>query len=121
MKLTELEAVFVSNYNHVDESFHEQPQIDGAQGVMFICPKCQGHQVLVWFRNPRNAPVVPATAEPGADKGKGPSRWTASGTGLNDLTLDPSVNLDTEEARKSLKEYPNTCLWHGWVKYGDAA
>lgn len=40
MKLRDLDACFVANYR-VDrdgDSFSEQDSIDGAQGVMFICP-----------------------------------------------------------------------------------
>lgn len=121
-KLRDLDATFVAKYDAAADSFVEQPEIEGAQGVMFICPKCQGHCVLCWFRNPRNAPPVPDTADPGAAKdGKPASRWIAAGSSLDDLSLEPSVNLDTEQAREALKQNPNVCLWHGWVKNGEAA
>ncbi len=110
MKLTDLDACFVARYDAAEDSFFEQNEIVGAQGVMFNCPVCGLHSVLCWFKNPIDAPKVPDTAAPG------PGRWEASGTGLSDLTLNPSVNLDTERARKY-----NSCLWHGWVKNGDAA
>jgi hypothetical protein len=36
MKLRDLDACFVAN--DTDESFQEQEGINGAQGVMFVCP-----------------------------------------------------------------------------------
>ncbi len=112
MKLLDLDATFLSDYS--DGRLHHHPTLDGAQGVMFVCPLCQGHCVLLWFSNPINAVLVPNDALP-------KPRWTASGTGLNDLTLTPSVNLDTESAREAITKGLNSCLWHGWVKNGDAA
>lgn len=41
----------------------------------------------------------------------------AASTGLDDLTLTPSINLDTEEMRP----YPEACKWHGFVTNGVAA
>ena len=38
-------------------------------------------------------------------KGGGPSRWAVSGTCLDDLTTDPSVDCG---------------CWHGWIRNGDA-
>ena len=110
MRLTELDACFCAKVDFSTGNFSEQNEIDGAQGVMFDCPLCQSHSVLVWFKNPLNAACVPDDMFPR------PGRWTATGTGLSDLTLNPSINLDTESARKH-----NSCLWHGWVKNGDAA
>ena len=71
-----------------------------ANGIWFLCPKCQRHGVLCW------TPEVPAGIAPG------PGRWKMSGTGFDDLTLHPSVNLDTDGTG---------CRWHGWVKNGEAA
>lgn len=107
MKLRELEATFVGKATA--NSFNEQDTIDGAQGIMFDCPLCHRHSVLCWFSNPINAPIVPADMEPG------PGRWEASGSSIDDLTLNPSVNLDTQNAREH-----KSCLWHGWVKNGNA-
>ena len=111
MKLTDLDGCFISQYK--DGNFHEQRELSGAQGVMFICPLCQGHMVACWFKNPIGAEVVPADAEPK------PGRWTQSGNGLNDLTLSPSVNLDCKTP-EYYQQHPNACRWHGWVKNGDA-
>jgi len=67
-----------------------------AGGVTFLCPKCRftdQHSLLVWFAG-RN---VPAGVTPG------PGRWHATGTGLANLTLRPSILL------------PTGCQWHGHV------
>jgi hypothetical protein len=69
-----------------------------ADGVIFTCPKCGGHQVLSWFSG-----RVPPDAKPG------PGRSTPSGTGIDDLTLHPSIDLSKAG-----------CGWHGWVKNGEA-
>lgn len=109
MKLTELEATFVARFNPADKSFWEQSEIGGAQGVMFVCPKCQGHSVLIWFKSPLNATMVPPDAFP-----KNEHRWEFSGTSIEDLSLFPSVDLSKGE------HSPADCLWHGWVKNGTA-
>lgn len=108
MKLRELDANFVGNATQ--DSFVEQENIDGAQGIMFDCPLCHGHSVLCWFSNPINAAKVADELEPK------PGRWKASGSSIDDLTLEPSVNLDNQNARDH-----KACLWHGWVRNGDAA
>lgn len=115
MKLRDLDASFCSKVDFNTGNFYEQESIDGAQGVMFDCPLCHRHSVICWFKNPCNAPIVPADMQPG------PGRWEASGASLDDLTLDPSVNLDVPRTEEQKRLYPNTCLWHGWVRNGDAA
>lgn len=114
MRLGDLDASFCSKVDFTNGNLHEQESIDGAQGVMFVCPLCRGHRVLCWFKNPIKAPRVPDNMQPG------PGRWEASGTSLDDLTLNPSVNLDVPRTEEQKRLYPNTCLWHGWVKNGDA-
>lgn len=117
MKLRDLDACFVADYRMSgnSDSYREQDSIEGAQGLLFICPLCGGHSVLCWFRNPRNAPRVPDNVEPG------PGRWTVSGNGLDDLTLYPSVDLDTESTRKAEAQGYKVCKWHGHVENGGAA
>lgn len=80
-----------------------------AQGILFQCPACagpdgSGHYVLVWFADRG----VPSEAEP-------KPRWHASGTGLDDLTLTPSINLDVPGPNG---EPAIGCRWHGWVRGG---
>ncbi len=105
--LSDLEATFVGKYNPTSDSFFEGLTFSEAQGVMFTCPLCEGHQVLCWFKDRG----VPDSAEPG------PGRWTPTGTSIKDLTLSPSVNLDTKTP-EFYQQYPNTCRWHGWVANG---
>jgi hypothetical protein len=119
-KIRDLDGTFLSNANAVAGTFREQPEMAGAQGVMFQCPVCsQGkeavttqsgrqavmgaHYVICWFKG-----MVPDEMKPG------PGRWDASGTGLDDLTLNPSVNLDLPDNQ------PGSCKWHGWVQNGVA-
>lgn len=108
-KLRDLDANLVGHYDVETGGFAFMPDMDGAQGVWFCCPLCSDHYMLCWFTNPRNAPRVPDDADPK------PGRWEASGTGLDDLTLNPSVSLDTPLAREH-----GTCRWHGWVQLGEA-
>lgn len=77
--------------------------IGRAQGVMFLCPACFAtkgpkgtESVICWF----DGRGVPADALPG------PGRWSVSGVGFDDLSLSPSVNVDSGH-------------WHGWVTNGE--
>lgn len=120
MRLVDLDAQFIGAYH--DKGYRRLDAIEGAQGIVFQCPKCaegkpraegggiQGaHYVVCWFRNPRGAAPVPPDAQPG------PGRWWVEGTGLDDLSFvagDPPL--------------PNSvllkggCNWHGYVTKGDA-
>ena len=95
-KLTDLDATFVCHT--MNGGFAEVKTLAEANGVMFDCPKCGRHSVLCWDR------TIPQPITPG------PGRWDMTGTGIADLTLSPSVNLE-----------PHGCQWHGWVRNGDAA
>lgn len=124
--LRELEAVFVGRYK-TGGSFYEQGDVmAGAQGLLFDCPltrhvcegravppgtrPCHGHSIIVWFANAG----VPAEAHPAY-------RWTASGTGLDDLTLTPSINLDIPWVDAKGVQHPSSCSWHGFVTRGVAS
>jgi hypothetical protein len=126
MRLRDLDAQFVG-HQHDNTYWPQGDVIDGAQGVLFQCPKCAigceageedgrrfvrgAHYVLIWFANPQNAPVAGTEAD-----SEPHHRWTFGGSSIDDLTLSPSVNLDIP----SLIEVDH-CRWHGWVKNGDAA
>ena len=87
-----------------------------AQGVMLWCP-CgfnkpeyplaggRPHAVIVPFNG------LPLPADFGPQNSSNPAgprpRWSASGTDLNDLTVNPSVAVGTPEC------------WHGWIKNGE--
>lgn len=97
-KLRDLDATFVQHIG--SGNFNEVNTLREANGVLFDCPKCGRHSVLAWDRS------IAADIEPK------PGRWTFSGTCIDDLTLDPSVDLSRSGVG---------CLWHGWVKNGDAS
>jgi hypothetical protein len=115
VKLADLEPTFLGQYREDDggrASYRQLDSVEGAQGVLFICPKCGNHSVLCWFVNPRNAPRVPDSAFPR------PGRWTFSGDTFDVLTLTPSVDLSqvTDENPK----HPSRCYWHGFLTNGEA-
>lgn len=74
-----------------------------AQGVMLLCPGCYvknggevgTHSIEVTFRD-RGVPDHLGSH----DRNGQPSRWAASGTGLRDLSLSPSVDCG---------------CWHGFI------
>lgn len=121
MKLSDLNATFLGDVQ-TDGSCKQQDGIDGAQGVMFQCPKCAAgkqveeidgrrcvpgvHHIICWFRNPRNAQPVPDWLDPK------PGRWYFKGNSLEDLTFTGpgmcSVLLTSG------------CGWHGHVRRGEA-
>ena len=102
MKLSELEPEFVQWTG--EQSWKAVDSLAAATGLWFLCPKCfrenggiiGTHMVICWD------PTVPQTVLPG------PGRWAMTGTGLDDLTLSPSVNLSGPG-----------CGWHGFVKDGE--
>lgn len=124
MKLTELDAHFLANYRTEDGAtcYDLHPTLDGAQGIIFQCPKCAegkergeengrkfvrgAHRVVCWFGNPINGEPVPADASPL------PGRWNPSGTGLDDLTF-----VGPGAASVLLT---GGCGWHGFVRNGEA-
>jgi hypothetical protein len=107
-KLANLDAHFIRIMVHgvcdpePDHYYEQVYNIADAQCVVFQCPQClntDGHYVQCWFRERG----VPDDETPGG-------RWIASGTGLSDLTLTPSVHLSG----------PGGCGWHGFVTDGRA-
>jgi len=120
MKLTDLDATFV----RYGESLHEVDTTSGkrtimlereihvvtlgeAQGIRFQCPRCfstSGHYVGVSFEGRG----VPDHLGSQGRNGK-PSRWTVSGTGIEDLSLSPSIDIS------------ESCGWHGFVTNGVAS
>ena len=83
-----------------------------ADGVWFLCPKCYAqnggcvgtHAVICWFVG-----RVPDDVDPK------PGRWTATGTGLSDLTFVPSVG------RSHSVLLTAGCGWHGFIADGNAS
>lgn len=78
-----------------------------AHGVRFLCPKDFAKNggavgtlsVYVWFQG------SPVPAHIGHNKKGETVRWNASGTGLDDLVLTPSIQEEDE----------GYCGWHGFV------
>ncbi len=105
MRLAGLEPTFVVEATTTGFLPRTTCGLPEAQGLLFLCPLCWKrnggpvgtHSILVWFAD-RN---VPAECEP-------KPRWTATGTGLHDLTLAPSIDLSKGEAG----------CWHGFVQNG---
>ena len=117
VKLRELEAffsryreeqvppdVFVDGVKHtsgIRRLFLPVATLAEADGIWFLCPKCvagDGHMVRVGFAGK----AVPGTY--GHSKDGQPVLWNiAGGSGLDDLSLTPSIQLE------------GGCNWHGFV------
>lgn len=85
------------------------PSVDtlaDAQGVEFDCPRCKnGHRIAVAFSG---RGVLDHQAS--RDKNGNPTRWqVAGGTGLEDLSLSPSVDCTPS----------NPQCWHGHITNGE--
>ena len=103
MKLSELQPKFLvivrSNVQRL-----EVDDFDGAQGVMFLCPRCCSgsrpvwiqHSVVCWFSDRE----VPDTEIPTW------YRWPAHGAGYDDLTIDGQIRVR------------GGCRWSGWIHGG---
>ena len=87
------------------ESYAPSNSLAEADGIWFLCPLCfktnngpvGTHQIRIGFRG---------IAEPGTygyNKKGEPVLWKMSGTGLDDLVLSPSIQLE------------GGCNWHGFV------
>ena len=94
------------------DSFIDVPTFAEAHGIIFICPlefkKNNGvigsHSVQVFFHG---KPVPPHI---GKNSQGQMVRWTATGTGFEDLTLTPSIF-----------ENGNPPCWHGFITNGDVS
>lgn len=83
-----------------------------AHGICFLCPKAFAknggpkgtHSVYVWFAG---SPVPPHIGRNTAGQAV---RWTASGTGLDDLVLTPSILEQDDDLPEAWR-----CGWHGFV------
>ena len=96
------------------KAWREVDSLEEAQGVRFLCPACYAanggpvgtHSIVCWFR------------DRGVDDAElpGPARWVATGTGIEDLTLSPSVLVRADRT----PEAPRGCVgWHGYVAGGE--
>lgn len=126
MRLTDLDAQLVQYLSQDKDraGWRYVTTLDEAQGLWFQCPLCAvgkeagedegrrhvkgAHYILCWFRNPRQLPPVPDSAQPG------PGRWWIEGTGLHDLTF----NFGTPERPRSI-QLTGGCSWHGYITNGE--
>lgn len=90
VKLTELDAEITSVSGRPQEN----------DCLLFICPTCRdGHGIMVSFIGPS---LYPSGA-----------MWEKSGSGLEDLTISPSINCDYP-----LEDGSRPCRFHGFVRDG---
>lgn len=66
------------------------------------------HAILVPFANPASGVPVPADHGPVGRDGKTRPRWSASGTGLHDLSTTPSIAVGPADRE----------CWHGYITNG---
>lgn len=123
MRLTDLDPEWLRDYDEATGSHYRAANlsVSSAQGILFECPLCRQHSILVRFADRG----VPDSAEPGAryapgehadyPDGRRAQRWTASGSGFPDLTLKPSIDLSRGGKQTS------GCVWHGFVTAGEAS
>jgi hypothetical protein len=120
MKLTDLYASFIIEKKSSNGEFVRVNSINGAQGIIFQCPKCaigkksseengkRGfvgvHYVICWFELPHNAPKVPDWLDPK------PGRWFFTGNSLETLTF-------TGPGLHSIL-LVGGCGWHGMIDNG---
>jgi hypothetical protein len=118
------DAQFYGEINDADRSHRYLPSIEGAQGLFLWCPCGYGkaefpldggrpHGVMVPFSNPRNAPLCPP--DHGPHSARDPSaphpRWVMTGTSLEDLSTQPSIQVGSAS--------DNTACWHGYITNGE--
>ena len=90
-----------------------------SQGLWLWCPCGYGkpefpldgprpHAILVPFSNPPSGVPVPDNHGCFGRDGKTRPRWTVSGTGLNNLTIKPSIAVGKDPE-----------CWHGFITNGE--
>ena len=106
-RLVELDAEFfrwdVKGVTHIESP--TVATLAEAQGVIFDCPKCRTHSIMVGFRD-RGVPAHLGTRD---SQGKQTLWQVSGGTGLHDLTLTPSIDCTPSN--------PN--CWHGFITGGE--
>lgn len=104
MRLVDLDPFFLKYVG--DDSFLMQDvPLSEAQGLWLDCPVCaNGHGIMVSFRD-RGV----QDHQGSHDKDGKPSRWGVGGTGMADLTLDPSIDCT----------HNNPGCWHGHIRNGE--
>lgn len=120
------EANFIADCS-ADGSFRHNVSFNQSQGLFLWCPcgfevfdkfgnekfpldlsqnKGRPHGVIIPFHNPPCGVPVPENFGPFSRSGKSRPRWTVQGSGISDLTLDPSIAVGDPEC------------WHGFIRLG---
>lgn len=141
MRLRDLDARFVDDVSATgSHMMQEHDRVDGAQGIMFRCPRCAdgkpiesdserpgrryvvgAHYIEVLFANPRGVAAAPTDAGVGNGSGGRPRWQIESGSTFDDLTLTPSINCDIPWKDEHGVEHESGCKFHGYIRNGDAA
>ena len=109
MRLTELEPQFV---RHAPGQMIHVAMLVEAQGLWMLCPTCFAknngpvgtHGLIVTFRDRGVPDALGSHGKNGV-----PSRWTVTGTGYDDLTLSPSIDISKDGDGE----------WHGYIINGE--
>ena len=104
MKLRDIpDATFVAI--DVDGSFTRVPDAKGAHAIWFQCP-CGKHHNLIAFE-----PTIDTEPTTRGGLSRTGGRWQRTGTTLDDLTLTPSIDVNSTS--------PGGSCWHGFITNGD--
>jgi hypothetical protein len=116
-KLTDpwFEAEFIDGIDPAGSFYRGRiATLEGAQGLWLWCPCAHGnvdkaHGLIIPFMSPKGAPPCPDAFGPTSKHdGSHRPRWAASGTGLADLTLSPSVDVGSAGSE----------CWHDFITNG---
>lgn len=120
MKLTELEPQFIKYVKGDDGHvyLHHVNTLSDADGIMFLSPiafvvnkgPVGTYYNMVFFKDKGAPPDM------GKNKDGQTVRWAATGTGYEDLTLEPSI---LEQGGLIKLENGEVLPWHGWVRNGE--
>jgi hypothetical protein len=112
MRLLDLEPQFIRHEQRGDQAINVHVEtLAEADGLFFLCPVCWAknseavgtHGIIVTFRD-RGVPDALGSH----NKEGQPTRWTVSGSGYTDLSLQPSIDIS--------RNLPGE--WHGFITNG---
>lgn len=96
----------IVHYNYGDKEEDREhmillPSFEKAEGIHFLCPLCGNHRVICSFADRNLKP------HQGTHNKKGePVRWKVTGNTFENLSLSPSILLESG------------CNWHGFIING---
>jgi hypothetical protein len=103
VKLRDLDASFVAL--GADGSITRLPGVQGAHAIWFDCP-CGRHSNLIAFE-----PTVGTVPTSAGGLSRNGGRWKRDGETLDDLTLAPSIDVNSSGK--------NGSCWHGFIRKGE--